>query len=312
MKHIFTILSLTSPQTSKLVSNCQTTNQSNMFRTQGNTRRNNTYRRNGGRGGKPAQKRTPFCKVCYDAGKPKEVYTSHYVKDRPGPEGKVCCPYLLSLTCRYCHKTGHTPNHCPEVRAKENRRSQPERSSDTCEADGFQKVHTPKGRRPRRHDCNAPRRSRGPSKPRNEKVTPRNMFSALDFEESEEKEEFPTLNQSEECGSGVSKSPALKGWATMAAKPPVVKEEKPVVQPVYTAPIVQYKTLAEGGPSWADMMDEEEEEDEPLHMPMRSTTARGQPTVTRDAWYDTDEEDEYDYDEDERYSFTSMYGDEDW
>lgn len=288
-----------------------------MFRTQGNTRRNNTYRRNGGRGGRPAQKRTPFCKVCCDAGKPKEVYTSHYVKDRPGPEGKVCCPYLLSLTCRYCHKTGHTPNHCPEVRAKENRRSQPQPMCNTSqEDDGFQKVRTPKGRRPRRHDCNAPRKSRGASKSRAEKIKPRNMFSSLDFEESEEKdekEEFPTLKKSEECCSSVQKPPALTGWATMASKAPVVKEEKPVVQPVYTAPIVQYKSLAEGGPSWADMMDEEEdEEDEPLHMPMRSTTARGQPTVTRDAWYDTDEEDEYDYDQDERYSFTSMYGDEDW
>ena len=286
-----------------------------MFRTQGNTRRNNTYRRNGDRGGRSAQKRTPFCKVCHDAGKPKEEYTSHYVKDRPGPEGKVCCPYLLSLTCRYCHKTGHTPNHCPEVRVKENRRSQHQpRSHTPQEDDGFQKVRTPKGRRPRRHDYNAPRRSLGASKSRAERLKPRNMFSSLDFEECEEKdvkEEFPTLKKREDCASPVEKPPALTGWATMASKAPVVKQEKPVVQPVYTASIMQYKTLAEGGQSWADMMDEEED-DEPLHMPMRSTTARGQPTVTRDAWYDTDEEDDYNYDQNEGYNIASTYSDEDW
>ena len=57
--------------------------------------------------------RTPtmICTVCRDAGKPSSQYTSHYVKDRPG--GRVVCPYLLSLVCRYCKKAGHTLSHCP-------------------------------------------------------------------------------------------------------------------------------------------------------------------------------------------------------
>jgi hypothetical protein len=56
----------------------------------------------------------PFCKVCYDAGKPEREYTSHYVKSKPGHEGKVVCPYLLSLVCTYCKKkAGHTAKHCP-------------------------------------------------------------------------------------------------------------------------------------------------------------------------------------------------------
>lgn len=308
-----------------------------MFRQQGNTRRNNSYRRNGGRGGRPAQKRTPFCKVCHDAGKSKEEYTSHYVKDRPGPEGKVCCPYLLSLTCRYCHKTGHTPNHCPEVRAKENRRSQPQtRCHSSHDDDGFQKVRTPKGRRPRRHDRNAPRKSAGTMKLGCQKLEPRNIFSSLAFaepEETEVKEDFPALKKSEECCLPVEKPPALTGWATMASKAPVVKEEEPVVETVSVAPGMHYKTLAEGGKSWADMMDEEEEEedDEPLHMPKRAASrnvrnfttvvasrptsiaaARSCPTVTRDAWYDTDEEDEYDYDQDERYDQAIYSDDEEW
>jgi len=61
----------------------------------------------------------PFCKVCYDAGKPEREYTSHYVKSKPGNEGKVICPYLLSLVCSYCKKKeGHTARHCPVLLKK--------------------------------------------------------------------------------------------------------------------------------------------------------------------------------------------------
>ena len=61
----------------------------------------------------------PFCKVCYDAGKNESVYTSHFVKDKQGPDGKVVCPYLLSLTCTFCKKNeGHTARHCPVLQKK--------------------------------------------------------------------------------------------------------------------------------------------------------------------------------------------------
>ena len=64
-------------------------------------------------------KSKPFCKVCFDAKKPENVYTSHFVKDQPGIEGKVVCPYLLSLTCTYCKKKeGHTARHCPVLLKK--------------------------------------------------------------------------------------------------------------------------------------------------------------------------------------------------
>ena len=54
-------------------------------------------------------KRTPFCKVCIDAGLPKSVYESHWVKTQ---EGKVCCPTLLEQSCRYCKVKGHTVKFC--------------------------------------------------------------------------------------------------------------------------------------------------------------------------------------------------------
>ena len=63
-------------------------------------------------GNRRPQKKT-FCKVCFDANKSEEEYTSHFLKDRPGPDGKVVCPTLLSTECRYCHEHGHFKSHCP-------------------------------------------------------------------------------------------------------------------------------------------------------------------------------------------------------
>lgn len=68
---------------------------------------------------KSTQVRKPFCKVCHDAGKSEQEYTSHYVKDSPGPNGKTICPTLLSQECRACGGSGHTPKFCPEVARRE-------------------------------------------------------------------------------------------------------------------------------------------------------------------------------------------------
>ena len=58
----------------------------------------------------------PFCKVCRDAGKLESEYTSHFVKDQPGPNGKVICPTLLNQDCRICGKSGHTSSYCSQYR----------------------------------------------------------------------------------------------------------------------------------------------------------------------------------------------------
>ena len=62
----------------------------------------------------PADK--PFCKVCYDAGLPVADYTNHFVKDQPGPGGKVVCPTLLVQKCLKCGIAGHTSSYCPGSR----------------------------------------------------------------------------------------------------------------------------------------------------------------------------------------------------
>jgi hypothetical protein len=59
---------------------------------------------------------SPYCKVCYDAGRPRSEYTSHFVKDQPGLNGKVICPTLLNQACRICGKTGHTSSYCSQYR----------------------------------------------------------------------------------------------------------------------------------------------------------------------------------------------------
>lgn len=63
--------------------------------------------------------KTPYCKVCHDAGCPESEYTSHYVKDQPGTNGKVICPTLLNQACRICHQKGHTSTYCSRYRPRQ-------------------------------------------------------------------------------------------------------------------------------------------------------------------------------------------------
>ncbi len=56
------------------------------------------------------QKGTPFCKVCFDAGKSDQEYTSHYVKTGL----KLVCPTLLNQACLTCGERGHTSGYCDQ------------------------------------------------------------------------------------------------------------------------------------------------------------------------------------------------------
>lgn len=67
---------------------------------------------------------TPYCGFCRDAGKPENVYTSHYPKDRPGKYGKVICPTILSTTCGYCRKNGHTTRYCSSLKQRNTNETQ--------------------------------------------------------------------------------------------------------------------------------------------------------------------------------------------
>jgi len=64
------------------------------------------------------KKGKPFCKVCFDAGKPESEYTSHYLKSSPGPTGKLVCPTLLNQSCLTCGNRGHTSSYCDQSKAR--------------------------------------------------------------------------------------------------------------------------------------------------------------------------------------------------
>ena len=57
------------------------------------------------------KKGKPFCKVCFDAGKQEQEYTSHCVKT----DGVVTCTTLLSQSCRNCGQHGHTRGYCKTI-----------------------------------------------------------------------------------------------------------------------------------------------------------------------------------------------------
>lgn len=78
----------------------------------------------------------PFCKVCYDAGLPVADYTDHFVKDQPGPDGKVVCPTLLAQKCFKCGVAGHTSSYCPEEARRERECKERERETRRVNTNG--------------------------------------------------------------------------------------------------------------------------------------------------------------------------------
>ena len=222
------------------------------------------------------RKATSYCKVCHDAGLPRSEYTSHFVKDKKGPRGKVVCPLLLSQECRYCHEIGHTPKECPEILAKNVKRRNHEQlmrdNQRRPDVNGFSSTHAIRNRR-----------HVGVSKPQGSGSTSGhkvicNAFDCLndsDSESDDEKEENirgPAV--------AVAVRPLLSGWAAIVAANPVVKV--PIVQaPVITqhwekvsvsidndddVSVSSMSTLPEkksaNKMSWADMMEEDSSDEE--------------------------------------------------
>jgi hypothetical protein len=184
--------------------------------------------------------RKPCCKVCQDAGKPENVYLTHYVKDL---NGNVTCPTLLSQECRYCHKKGHTTSHCSALKKQK--------------------------------ECDENSRKPPLSPQKKETVAPKkaNVFAYLDMssddDSDKEEEQFPELaaSQPKDSFEKEKNTPKKFSYASMAAK--AVEEKKPL-------PIVQQQLKIEFTPryvkgidtktgkkfSWADAESSSDEEDE--------------------------------------------------
>jgi len=137
-----------------------------------------------------------FCKVCKDAGKPESEYTSHFVKDKPGADGIVICPTLLSQHCRYCKGAGHTPSHCPSLARDKKRQAKDEYERERAQ---------------RRRDYEASTNTR--------RLTTDELshvkfggFSALRIPKKKEDEEFPALVSKPKPGATFAK----KSFASVA------------------------------------------------------------------------------------------------
>jgi hypothetical protein len=180
----------------------------------------------------------PFCKVCYDAGLPVADYTDHFVKDQPGPNGKVVCPTLLTQKCLNCGVPGHTSNYCPEkLRGERDRseryREERERTKKSVDAGkswatvGQKGTSSSSSSRPRIEDMGentklkpksvAATATAAPAPPRK---TYGGSFGVLCVDDS-------SSSDDEHQQAGVPK-PVLAGRPVLTGPPPAVEPAKPV------------------------------------------------------------------------------------
>jgi hypothetical protein len=172
--------------------------------------------------------RKPCCKVCKDAGKSENEYSSHYVKDL---NGQVTCPTLLSQECRFCGRKGHTTSHCSELAKKKEKET---------------RILTAKP----------------PISPPKKEVKKSNVFAYLEMnsDDSESEDEFPAVAPV----IAVKKTiPSTTSYASMAAKP--IPEYNTNQKKEFTTKLksaTTWEPLAPGQKkSWAQMNDEDSDED---------------------------------------------------
>jgi hypothetical protein len=184
----------------------------------------------------------PFCKVCYDAGLSVADYTDHFVKDQPGPNGKVVCPTLLAQKCLTCGLPGHTSSYCPGTIRREQERIGCEREEreKSKKANGGWETVGAKGTassssissKPRIEDM-VPKKSAN-LKPEHQRgavavaapatSTKYGSFGALAVDDSSDSEEEHEIAQ---LPAGVPK-PVRKETAFVTGPPPAVAPPKPL------------------------------------------------------------------------------------
>jgi hypothetical protein len=179
----------------------------------------------------------PFCKVCYDAGLPVADYTDHFVKDQPGPNGKVVCPTLLAQKCLTCGLHGHTSSYCPgTIRREQERvgREQLKKANggwETVGAKGTASYSSSVSSKPRIEDM-VPKKSANlkPVHQRGAVAAPATStkygsFGALAVDDSSSDEEL--LHEVAQLPAGVPK-PVRKEAVVVTGPPPAVAPPKPL------------------------------------------------------------------------------------
>ena len=182
---------------------------------------------------------TPFCKVCYDAGLPVADYTDHFVKDQPGPDGKVVCPTLLAQKCLNCAVPGHTSTYCPEKLRVERERSERENkerelsrkavSTGQAWATVGLKGTTATAKKPRIEDMNPEKTQQPKSTAATVVAVPRKTyggsFGVLGVDDSSSEDERQAEIQN--TPAGVPK-PVLASRPILTGPPPAIEPAKPL------------------------------------------------------------------------------------
>ena len=172
----------------------------------------------------------PFCKVCYDAGLPVADYTDHFVKDQPGPNGKVVCPTLLAQKCLTCGLPGHTSSYCPgTIRHEQERtvRSRDEYEQSKKASGGWETVGQ-KGAvvksKPRIEDMVPKKPTSAVTAVAAAASTKYGSFGALAVEDSSDSEQEHEIAK---LPAGVPK-PVRKEAVVVTGPPPAVAPPKPL------------------------------------------------------------------------------------
>lgn len=164
----------------------------------------------------------PFCKVCYDAGLPAADYSNHYVKDQPGPGGKVVCPTLLAQKCLMCGVAGHTSSYCPQEARLEAERKDRERESRRVGAyvNGWKVVGG--------GDVSSSKpRVEASAAPVAPPPTARNPFGLLAVDSGDESEREREETEVRNTPAGVPK-PVVKERPVLTGPPPAIEPAKPL------------------------------------------------------------------------------------
>jgi hypothetical protein len=177
----------------------------------------------------------PFCKVCYDAGLPVADYTDHFVKNQPGPDGKVVCPTLLAQKCLNCGVAGHTSSYCTQTIQREKERTVRSRDEyeQTKKASGGWETVGQKGAvvksKPRIEDMVS--KSTKPAATKPVAVTVSKSYGAFSALAVEDTSDASDVEREEEeirhTPAGVPK-PVPKSRDILTGPPPAVEPAKPM------------------------------------------------------------------------------------
>ena len=169
----------------------------------------------------------PFCKVCYDAGLPVADYTDHYVKDQPGPGGKVVCPTLLAQKCFKCGVAGHTSSYCPEEVRRDTERKEREREAKRLNANDVKAWKVIGGGDGTSAKLSAPP-AHTPAHVANASVSvARGSFGLLAVDSGDESEHEREQEEVRNTPAGVPK-PVAKERPVLSGPPPAVEPAKPL------------------------------------------------------------------------------------